>query len=634
MKRLNPYFLLLSLLGALTLLYAVSTTQYFYSNAITKARSAYSYATAAAKVQLSGLMQDALIDSTLKENLQWGLNHSVEKTLEGNLRPDELDYLVIYNEDCTAIAKASLQKAIPACDKKSLSKTAGLQWRQVDKIVLLTLTLPIAVEQSVRWYLTGGFVLSSAWLNKQQALAAQVAPLDLGIGLLSLAPRATAIYREEGLLPDAFGLYSQSFLLKLFGSINDSAQARMQLLINIFLVACIGVAIILWRQRKTWAKETDQETNDFLAWVRNFSGGSDPENGPATSSMPTAAFAQAQAMLLAKDETSNAEAAALKEKIFNLSSELRQKDVQARHIQQRFLEYAKLESLSLQLNRCAKTLKSDLSKIQDFGEDVIDTLVHGVARNLHALSAVTRGWNNEIQLKGVRRFARVMAETPGDSGTSLLEEQIRSLIQTNEQMEDQLVHATSFAQKMTYVCKQTGQLGNHWFDLTHEADLSSEPGNLLEVTLAAQALMTEAQKERVRFSNQFELGSIKPTELPLSKPIWISVLYHIYAAICENVFERLTGELTSSFRDLPEMRKLIVATHISQGEHEDTIKKSHHFQIAQKLAKRYGFTVELVPAVAGLTGICMSWDKQKAESRPAPVTKGPTLTRNDAAAHP
>lgn len=625
LKRFNPYFLLLSFLCALGFLYTIANTQSYYADSLAAARSTYASTIALTKVQLSGLMQEAVIDSTLKDNLQWGLNHSVEKTLESNLRVNELDYLAVYTDDCQLVAKASLQKLLPTCDPKALKKAGGLLWRRANDKGLLTASMPINADGATRWHLTGGVVVDTTWLGKQQpTLVSQVKALDLDLGFLASAPRAGLIYNEDAFLPDTFGLFTRSFLVKLFSAVNDAARTRTRLLINILILSCLGLAFLLWRQQRAAVQSQNENVTNFLNWIRTFSGNSGPSDGAAPSFVASPAIPEAQTMLIAKDAQATAHIASLQDKIQQLTTDLRQKDAQIRQAEHRFLGFAKLESLSLQLNRCVKTLKNDLSKIQNLGEDVIDTLVHGVSRNLHALSAVTRAWQNEIQLRGIRRFARVMTETQGESGATLLEEQIRALMQINEQMEDQLVHVTSFAQKMAQVCKETGKLGTHWFDLTHDADLSAEPGNLLEVTLSAQDLMTDAQKERVRFSNQFELGGVKPAELALGKPIWVSVLYHVYAALCEEVFNHQTGELTSSFRDLPDSRRLIIATHMAQGDHDAKLQKSHHLLIAQKLAKRYGFAVDLVPSVTGLTGVCLSWSKKKADERSVPNAKPAT----------
>jgi hypothetical protein len=206
---------------------------------------------------------------------------------------------------------------------------------------------------------------------------------------------------------------------------------------------------------------------------------------------------------------------------------------------------------------------------------------------------------------------KTLAETTLQDGSSLFDEQLKLLLKNCDELEDQLLHASSFGQRLGKDCKEADRIGAHWFELSEGSELSAPATSLLDIVIASQALVLNASKAAPRFSNNFDLGTAAQSfgELSIPRPIWLSIVFHLNMAIIDEM-QGASQEIRSSLQQGVNVNRLVMSAkfHDVDESVSQRIKQSHHISVAERLAKRCQLTVEILRSQAGTTvATAVSW---------------------------
>lgn len=538
------------------------------------------------EAQMVKWSSEVLIDQGLIDSLDAAMSHTIKSQLLTYLDEFGVAAISILNTNCQAVAVAGTEQ-IGVCSSKHL----GAHWISGRTLNLLQ---AFSTPSGSRLFLNLVLNLDERWLKSQNAL-------------LSAEPTLSFVDGPKKLRSDRGPqVFYQSSPLSFLQTWTASQWPFLMVLIALMVGGVIAWKQALARHQK-WQLLWDGTTQSIIEKLKN-TGVEFVDGGSLSSAADN--FLEGWRM----------ERQACAKKIAELDLALRRSDLQVKTLQQQLEEGVNYESLALQLKAGVRRIKDDLQNIQDTSENIVDTIVHGASRTLQLFCAPIRSWSLEAKAKGSRKLCKTLVETTLQDGRTLFEAQLDEILRYSEQLEDQLLSASSFGQRLQKDCKDADKISTHWFDLSEGGEFSGAGENLIEILVNSQGLVQSASSRQVRFANAFDLGmatqALKTVIVP--RPIWLSVIYHLNLALIEAT-DLNDLELKNALQSGNQQYRLLTSLKCEdQGEQVSRmIRQSKHFQIASKLAKVHKLMVDVLRSSTGSTvAVALMWNGEHAELRP------------------
>jgi hypothetical protein len=316
--------------------------------------------------------------------------------------------------------------------------------------------------------------------------------------------------------------------------------------------------LILWVKRlKQMAEKMHQSLADHWQWCRDHF---DPENtltqkiadhnsardvlsgrgeaSPLSVVTPIAeVFAACERLLMESRKVTQLE---IKEQSARIAEQegtaksLRQK---VAALQDDIKTLAATESLHWQQLRLMAPFKNQLTEILKIASDLQSTL-EGVEHHCQEQRSSLKAWQEQILLKGSRKFIRSLAESPGrEAHTTLLDDEIAELV-TGAGTAEWMSRASSvLGDQIGSECLKVAQIVSHW-EAMITGETTGEAGSHLGLWIAkAQRLVLmdtlqpqELQSTAEIFVNQLKVDSeiLAKACPPEAEHRWISALMHLY----------------------------------------------------------------------------------------------------------
>ena len=533
-------------------------------------------------------------DPALGEHLEWKLDYAVRTLVAGVIVPRVVDGVGVYDDRCQLVAKAGNLA-------NGLCKKTGSQWLGNDALNYVT---SLQTKSKKTYVIIAAVTIDKSWLGEQlsdtngASWPIQLGPTDetrgVSFGNINFAngPRLTMQVSPPryyaGLIADQPAL--------------------------VILLCLLGVSM-LWatKQRRSdrdaWQKKQTAIDHDIRDSVRRLVQDDLDQQLEASSGMHSVVE-----LLTQHQQSLRNERQASAKKIAELDLNLRKNQTVAKSLEKKLDELVNYEAMGLQLTSIMRRLSSDLEQMQSISEDIVDTLVHGASRTLQAQWALLRQWQLDVQSQGVRRVLKQMTETIMFDGATLFEHQLRQFTTLEQQLEDQLVHATGFCQRLEKTSKEADSMSSHWADLIEDSELAKPPTSILEVLLEAQAMVQRAAATQPQFINQLDLNlsvqHLTKAQAIMPRPIWLSVLFHLYMAIAEDVASGAI-EMRSTIQQGIDESRLLFSANVDQ-ESALRIRNSAHLDVAERLARRYGMKTALLRAANGnVIATALAWTQEQ-----------------------
>jgi hypothetical protein len=555
-----------------------------------RTKAQYSSVLAASEFQLVGLMRDILDNQVFLQNLNWGLKHSVVKSLEGALRKSELDELSIFDANCQTIAKAQIGKSlVDQCSAYSESgkKLEHLIWTESAGTPSVGIILPLENSNKETFYLAGFVRIDADWLQLHPDLAQNMRRLDAKITTTKKLNSGLVLVKEGQIAKDNFAaaLVTNSVLLKLAPSYayNTVMPLTKQLRIYLIFLALAIAGYVWWLMRQrdnrqvTIAAMAESHAKEIVELTERYDALAD------------------QHMILDGQfkQTKNA-----------LDQNRLKVDAAAYNA-----------SLANQVDAGGQEFLTKIEDIQSKVEDASDILMHGLNRSAQTLSTFMNHWKNEITNRGARRFFRALAETPTTNGT-MLDEQIQKLMEISSHLATQTVSLSMNSQHVIHDLTAIKQLAEHWQQLATGTASDASPTSLLDVMLNAQKLVKLNQKHAfLIFQNQIDFNQVTSLK-SAPKTVWVSALFHLYLTAIDlaKIIHDGPIKLTTHLKQNDQQQTLIVSYQTDADSDISAAKLLHwpdsaekNLQLASALLKKHRIACQKIPPIKGILALGMSW---------------------------
>jgi len=598
----------LSLIGLLLLVSPLLTTR---QAQLRHAAAAYNEALFSTQAQLVNLLRLIPDNGVLQQNLNWELNHSVEKALEVTLRSGELDEVMLVDASCNVFAKTAVgESVIRDCPLTNLNGSTQEQffWLRAGGFPSLGIILPIQTETRGALFIAGYVHLRPSWFDLHPQLKDLRSSLNLELVEEAKAGSAMILARE-GLTAKGKAvatLVATDNLARWLPALRHAKAPTNSLLWLLLGAAGLLLGLAWWRSDRD-ALLQHSEKADGLRAIKSLVGSGPGDKGD----LPTATFKDVTAQVAAVLQASQDKVRDLKKEVVSLKQGLLDKETELASKAQRIDGMAGYESLVDQLQKDSVRFSSQMQNLQSQTEDVADILVHGVSRSAQALNAVIAEWRKEVGERGARRFFRSLTEMPGRAHESYLDDQMQTLFALSDELATQSVNASIHTQKLTSAIKETRSLSEHWLDLTAADGAASKPVvSMLDAVLEAQRLLNRPGdgKEPVQFSNPFELSSIK--HLPrIPKAALVSAVYHLYSALAFRTGAAATDFCIQHQFKTSENRLSLVVSLDSEVSADLNVEQQHHLDLAVRLLTKHGLSCQKLPGLSANSVFAITWEK-------------------------
>jgi len=578
---------------------------------IAAARTTYLVAIAETKTQLLNSLAKVTSDSSLVQNMNWKLQHSVKGNLEGKLQKGSLDQIALVGRGCHELGHAAFNHmaAIPCPFEAPLvSHQDEVFWISPKGVPILALAHGLTGLDGNEIIAVGAVQLDDQWLGLHSELAHAIDKLGLqisdsnGIALaepsLDLGSAPMATLRSTN--------YMDRFIL--------TATNKNLFLSNLVFWPCLCLALaclLAAMGRERAARLTAVSAlSDFVNWCRNLTPSSDTILAAINRSEKTPLNISrkliSHALQLKTDALSTQE-----HKRHILSEQVTKQDDELQKLRSRLTELAELDSLAIQLQH---TTGAFLRQMEEFRSET-DDLTAGVLRSLkdhcQSLRAFSEGWQHGINDRGARKFIRGLAESQSieEDGLSELDHHLTYLIGISSEISDVTRHATQIGQKLIAQANLSARLAGLWHGLSLKTHAAEFCESLQQPIDEAQMLVRLAPGlQPSKFINPTLEGSKTPVLPELPKTAWVSALYHVYLTLAE-LARTTNGNIVSRLRSDGEKTLLIVhvAGHAGADSPKRSDKQAYHLDIARAILTPFQVGVSVLPAVEGPYPVVLSW---------------------------
>jgi hypothetical protein len=601
--------LLLSLLVALAAFAYLGQTVNRRDHELASASSAITTTMLQSQWELAGELQSISLDTPMLQNLGWKLVHSVKSSLNGRVRRGVLDHLELFSDQCQSLAHSSLIGNFSGtCNKEA---SASIQSRTLthDGDRTLTVTRSLRGIDGSPLYVSGSVKLDDQWLTRHGEL--KTALERFGLHLAKPEDRGVLLLGQDG---NELSLKPIRLRDALLTRIPRRILNRTVMMIGpIFAGILLLIMTDFWRRRSEF-KEVAKTLGGHLAFTSKLIPASAAPSEP--SEAPTSLLGHLRTTLSAAEETMTralalkAEAlhhAQLKKQI--LESEIRQKDTVLESQKNRLAELAELDALAMQLER---TLSSFLHTMMSLREHAADT-EDGIAKTLYerAKAQETRlaAWRQGLTERGTRKFIRSLAETPGTTHETKLEDELNAILAETAEIADLSHKIRTDARKTLAQVTYATKIAALWQGITLKSKSPHENQGLEDILEQAQDLIHLDKKySDIRFNPNDPSFNAIPLPPAIPEPLWVASLHQLYLASLELTPLKGVQLKTHVRRDHEQCYLIVQLAHPSSDllPHRSD-RQNIHLDIAESMLAPFGVTVTALPVLKGPAPIAMKW---------------------------
>jgi hypothetical protein len=600
---------------------------------IGQARTAYVQALTDTRTQLAGLVSKVVSDPTLQQNMQWKLNHSINRRLKIKVQKGGMDQIYIWNDKCEIHASANLGEGIKgACPYADNRFTTGkFLWSVDGQVPVLSLVNVMSKKGKGNkpYYAMGMVSLDSNWLALFPKLNKLSKQLELSIGPATNV-KGTIIHNEgQSTTGESLAsLGTSRFLDRFIGAEHLSETAYENPFFWPGFVLALIFAFMHWFKQRAWRLQMLGKQAEFLEWCKSLSpiadfdmpGKANGEKKDLTIDLKDGQKYVSQAIQTKVDTIRKGE-----RKRQELESSIKKLETEISAYQQRLGELAELDSLAIQLQRTTSSFLDKMEDLHSRSEDLSDVLGGPVAEQCQTMVAMLGDWNHGIEERGARKFIRSLYETPSEEDDrSLLEIQTESLFHLMEGVRDGAVSASIAANDMVEISGYAARIASLWHGLSMRSDEDNFVDNLADVIEESQELVTLEYGEGLIFKNLgVDLDMESSEGMPnIPKTIWTSALYHIYLGFAELSKGRQDTFVVTRKR-VEAVRSLLVVSLMShkklapkggattaQPDHRPnhTEKQAYHLEVARAMLAPYEIKIMVLPALDDAFPIALAWE--------------------------
>ena len=578
---------------------------------IAAARTTYLLAIAETKAQLLNSLGKVTSDSSLVQNMNWTLQHSVKGNLEGKLQKGALDQIALVGRGCNEIGHAAFNHmvAIPCpFEAPVVSHQDEVFWTSPKGVPIIALAHGLTGLDGNEIIAVGAVQLDDQWLGMHSDLSHAIDKLGLqisdsnGIALaepaLDLGSAPMATLRSSN--------YMDRFIL--------TATNKNLFLSNIVFWPCLCLALAcllaaMGRERATRLAAV-RALSDFVNWCRKLTPSSDTILAAINLSEKTPLNISrkliSHALQLKTDALSTQE-----HKRHVLSEQVTKQEDELQKLRSRLTELAELDSLAIQLQHTTGSFLRQMDQFRSETDDLTAGVLCSLKDHCQSLRAFSDDWRHGINNRGARKFIRGLAESQSieEDGLSELDRHLTYLIDICSEISDLTRHATQIGHKLITQANVSARLAGLWHGLslkTNEAELCE---SLQQPIDEAQMLVRLAPGlQPSKFINPTPEGNSTPKFPELPKTAWVSALYHIYLTLAE-LARASNSNIISRLRSDGEKTLLIVqvASHAGADSPKRSDKQAYHLDIARAILAPFQVGVSVLPAVDGPYPVVLSW---------------------------
>ena len=583
---------------------------------LTLAMREYNEALVSTRVSLAGLTASLAAEQLFQQNLAWNLANSVEKFLESNLRPGEMDFIRIFDSNCRPVtAAASIPMPRPKCPDALLrqNRLPAFFWETRNEGPQLSLASSIQASGQT-YILVSGVLLDKRWLQIFPGLFARSKTLKLEIGEKESA--RTRVMLQEGLTDDGrwvASLWSTNLLSQ--GALYLTATSKtdltpMILFFNCLAMACGLVACFGFYRKLAVYKHSEE---NFIAWCRTLAGRSVtgpgeplPEESLATAKEWITHAFQAHADIAKNLTTEIAAAESHRGLVEDELLKVREQVIANKHF----------ESLAHQLKSTLSGHVARLERMHSNAEDVTDALSQGLMQHAGILGRIMDEWRGALIEQSPRKFFRSLSELSASEGATALDTTLGNIFRSSGQITTQALALTLNAQKLATELKDTTRLAGHWLALVQNSSSKANGSKLIDIILESHYLIKLVPDLPTHELSSLFTPGLSIGEINAPRATFTSAFYHIYYALLltardckwdqvqirvhskhKNAHQILIISLEHPGSDKPVARLPI---NMSETSH-------YHYEIATKLMEPYGVQIVKLPDFGGLSAFMMNW---------------------------
>jgi len=610
MRLATPYiFLALTLLAVLSLSYVAPQIER-NQILVNEARTSYIDAVSKTRLQLVALVRETAENPTLQENIKWDLQHSVNKTLEGDLIESQLDSLMLVDGKCQVVAASSLNSSPqPACNGQNLA-AAKLFWQENTNFApSLNFTFQIPSSEKTFYLIGSVFLDTSRWMAIYPELYRLKSALNLEIKSTSAAKDSTIIVSEGSTENSQANLVTDGLLSGWSSSSDSNPWTKVNYLILIGLLT-IGY---LWWNNKNESDKIQLTLQNFVFWAKKFARVNESNKEGALQQTATTSPLEYAKLTLEKFHNEyKVRLQRSSEEILSLHSEIRQLRSEANLQEEKLSATVPLESLAIQIAEGRERFKNETSQLMRKIEKIINGCTQGISRNTGSSKAILNRWQKEMKLRGARRFFRAMSEQTVDTGESLLEQQFAMLYKSTTFADEQSTNVSKQVQAVNENLRSIFRQTSYWCDVASKGDLEVEPDySLIDACLTAQQMIVKSSGLAPIFENQLDFEQ-DPLLSRVPKNIWTSITFHIYDMYLDLNGDRTDVKIRTWQKTDGTKKLIIISMPLDLGSNVEIKNiQSKDFDLARKLCQQFNLNCEKLPDLSGTMAIAITSNEVK-----------------------
>lgn len=585
------------------------------SDQIDHAKSAFSNALHNSYESLRSISYELIEDTNLKQNIDWGLAHSVGGILSQYTSPGTSSHIQVLNSDCELIAAPRNTIAIgyPCTPQNYADENASdfFFWTKSLEAQKLNLLRSFTVNGKL-YYLFISQDINLAWVSNHTKLSKYWDKLALKI--------ETDPNQLEGhFLISATGdqsniqliLTSSLWTYKIAPFLFDLNSDQLRFICNVFtVIGFAGLVIGLVLIRIEYFRFNNILT-DFYRWSKNSGQGS--SSGSSEQKISSEQMIQTIRMRLDENQKFYLNEARTKNNtIENLYQNIQKLELENINLQKQLYKIEAYRSLQTQFAETGQGFLELQKRILDKLETINDTITHILSGYTKSLGGVLQKWRAELVSVHPRKFLRSLSERiDPNTQKNQLDLDIAQLIDCADQIKNITIQTAISTQSTLEDLLQSIQAAEHLVSV-NQNDARKLP-NLAQLIHEGQNLIPMTRHRlSYRCENHIDQNiTVSANTLPYS--VWNSLIYHthmglIYAA--ENAgFESLN--IQNQIKKRSNKVFLIISTDTNDGNLERipfSDKAKSHLQLARQLSSNSCVSIIELPTLSGLAPIAISWE--------------------------
>jgi hypothetical protein len=585
------------------------------SDQLNHAKTAFSIALHDSYENLRSISYELIEDTNLKQNIEWGLVHSVGGILSQYTVPGSSSHIQIMDDRCELVAAPRNSIAIGyPCTPKSDAAQGKIDlffWTKSFQTQKLNLLRSFTVKGNL-YYLFISQDINLDWVNANPKLSKYWEKLSLHLVTDPKNFNGHVLVTANGAKEDmqlmlTSSLWPHSLLPFLF-SLN---RHKLSFICNAFtIIGFIGLLIGLALTRLDYIRFS-RVLADFYRWSKNSKHGSDG----GSSGGPLSSEKMIQAIRRRVDDNQKFYLDGAREKnesIERLNQTIQSLELENVDLQKQLHKVEAYRSLQTQFAETGQGFLELQKRTLDKLETINDTITHVLSGYTKSLGSILQKWQSELTSVHPRKFLRSLSERINPiTQKSDLDSDLEQLMTCADQIKTITIQTAIGAQSTLEDLLQSIQAAEHLVSV-NQNDTRKLP-NLAQLVHEGQNLIPMTKHMlHYRCENLID-QHINVSENTLPYSIWSSVVYHTHMAIIHAAKDAGLASLSIQTQVKKRVAKtfLVISSMAEAGDLERisfSEKAKSHLQIARQLVANAPVSIIELPTLSGLAPLAIVWD--------------------------